>query len=87
MTMIQHNFFYLNWLVDIQVLPRPQLIFPSKTWFFGIYLNFQQQKPLQNPQHFKSKIYQMNSIKSCSSRSFHEHQRHIPIPPKILATI
>jgi hypothetical protein len=21
-----------------QVLPRPQLIFPSKTWFFGIYL-------------------------------------------------
>ncbi len=29
-----------------QVLPRPQLIFPSKTWFFGIYLNFQQQKSL-----------------------------------------
>ncbi len=23
------------------VLPRFQLIFPSKTWFFGIYLNFQ----------------------------------------------
>jgi hypothetical protein len=21
-----------------QVLPHPQLIFPSKTWFFGIYL-------------------------------------------------
>jgi hypothetical protein len=24
-----------------QVLPCPQLIFPSKTWFLGIYLNFQ----------------------------------------------
>jgi hypothetical protein len=23
-----------------QVLPRPKLIFPSKTWIFGIYLNF-----------------------------------------------
>jgi hypothetical protein len=32
-----------------QVLPRPQLIFPSKTWFFfGICLNFQQQKSLKN---------------------------------------
>jgi hypothetical protein len=29
------------------VLPRSQLIFPSKTWFFGIYLNFQQQKSLK----------------------------------------
>ncbi len=27
-----------------QVLPHPQLIFPSKTWLFGIYLNFQWQK-------------------------------------------
>ncbi len=27
-----------------QVLPRPQLIFPSKTWGFGIYLKFQQHK-------------------------------------------
>jgi hypothetical protein len=25
-----------------QMLPCPQLIFPSKTWFFGIYLNFHQ---------------------------------------------
>ncbi len=32
-----------------QVLPCPQLIFPSKTWFFwGIYLNFQWQKSLKN---------------------------------------
>jgi hypothetical protein len=35
-------------MVDIQVLPRPQLIFPSKTWLFGIYLNFQQQKLFKN---------------------------------------
>jgi hypothetical protein len=34
-----------------QVLPRPQLIFPSKTWFFGIYLNFQRGK-----NHFKINI-------------------------------
>ncbi len=67
-----------------QVLPRTQLIFPFKTWFFGIYLNFQRQKSLQNQYlpHSESKSYQTNSIKSCSSRSFEQHQRHIPIPPK-----
>jgi hypothetical protein len=32
----------LVWPVPLaQVLPRPQLLSPSKTWFFGIYLNFQ----------------------------------------------
>jgi hypothetical protein len=31
----------LVWHVPLaQVLPRPQLIFPSKPWVFGIYLNF-----------------------------------------------
>jgi hypothetical protein len=30
-----------------QVLPHPQLIFPSKTWFSGMYLNFQQQNHLK----------------------------------------
>jgi hypothetical protein len=69
-----------------QVLPRPQLIFRSKTWFFGIYLNSQQQKSLQT-QYLESKSYQINSIKSCSSRSFQQHQRRIPIPPKFSATI
>jgi hypothetical protein len=71
------------------VLPHPQLIFPSKTWFFGIYLNFQRQKSLKNQYlpHTESKYYQINSIKSCSSRSFQRHQRHIPFPPKISATI
>jgi hypothetical protein len=39
----------LVWPVPVaQVLPCSQLIFPSKTWFFGIYLNFQQQKSLKN---------------------------------------
>ncbi len=32
---------WLVWLVLLaQVLPRPQLIFPSKTWFFRIYWIF-----------------------------------------------
>jgi hypothetical protein len=66
------------------VLPHPQVIFPSKTWFFGIYLNFQGQKSFKNQYlpHSESKSYQINSIKSCSSRSFQQHQRHIPIPLK-----
>jgi len=39
--------------------------------------------------HFKIwiQVYQINSIKSCSSRSFQQHQSHIPIPPKFSATI
>jgi hypothetical protein len=63
--------------------------FLPKTWFLGIYLNFQQQKSLKNQylQHCESKSYQINSIKSCLSRSFQQHQRHIRIPPKFSATI
>jgi hypothetical protein len=82
--------FILVWPVLLaQVLPRPQLIFPSKTWFFGIYLKFQWQKSLGNQYllHSESKSYQINSIKSCSSRSFQQYQKHIPIPPKFSATI
>jgi hypothetical protein len=59
------------------VSPCPQLIFPSKTWFFGIYLNFQQQKSLKDQflPHPESKSYQINAIKSsCSSRSFQQHK-------------
>ncbi len=34
--------YVIVWPVPLaQLLPRPQLIFPSKTWFFEIYLNFQ----------------------------------------------
>jgi hypothetical protein len=48
-------------------------------------LNFQQQTSLSNQylSHSKSKSYQINFIKSCSSRSFQQHQRHIPVPPKL----
>jgi len=58
-----------------QVLSHPQLIFPSKTWFFIIYLNFQPHKSLKNQYlpHSESKSYQTDSIKSCSSRSFQQH--------------
>ncbi len=37
--------------------------------------------------HSESISDQINSIKSCSSRSFQQHQWHIPIPPKFSATI
>jgi hypothetical protein len=59
-----------------EVTPHSQLIFPSKTWFFEIYLNFEWQKSLENQclPHSQSKPYQINSIKSCSSRSFQEHK-------------
>jgi hypothetical protein len=52
-------------------------------------LNFQQQKSLKNQYlpHSESKSYQINSINSCSSRSFQQLQRHIPIPLKFSATI
>jgi len=61
----------LNWMISLQVLPCSQLIFPSKTGFFGIYSNFQWQKSLENQylSHSESKSYQINSIKSYSSRS------------------
>ncbi len=80
----------LVWPVPLaQVWTLPQLILPSKTWFFGIYLNFQRQKSLKSQYlpHSECKSYQINSIKSCSSRSFQQHQRHIPIPPKFSAMI
>jgi hypothetical protein len=37
--------------------------------------------------HFESKSYEINSIKSCSSRSFQQDQRHIPILLKFSAMI
>ncbi len=85
-----------NILLVWPLVPLPQVfphvlnwIFTSKTWFFGIYLNFHWQKSLSNQSltHSESKSFQINSIKSCSSRSFQQHQKHIPIPPKFSATI
>jgi hypothetical protein len=63
--------------------------FSFQNLVIGIYLIFQQQKSLENQYlpHSESKSYQINSIKSSSSRSFQEHERHIPMPPKISATI
>jgi len=54
-----------NWRVTLEVLPRSQLIFPSKTWFFGFYFKFQWQKSLQIQYlpHSESKSYQINFIK------------------------
>ncbi len=81
--------FYINctqvWHVPLAwVLPCPQLIFPSKTWFFGIYLIFSSKNHKKSIfPHFESKYYQINSIKSFSSRSFQQHQRHIPNSPKL----
>ncbi len=58
------------------MLPCSQLIFGSKTWFFGIYLNFFSSSRNHLISHIlKSKCYQINSIKSCSSRSFQQHPR------------
>jgi hypothetical protein len=53
-------------MVGIQVLSCRQLIFASKTWLFGIYLNFQWQKSIENQYlpHSESKPYQINSIKT-----------------------
>jgi hypothetical protein len=50
----------------------PSTDFSFKTWFFGIYLNFQRQKSLKNQYlpHSESKSYQINPLKPCSSRSF-----------------
>jgi hypothetical protein len=63
--------------------------FSFQNFVFGIYLNFQWQKSLQKQYllHSESKSYQINSIKSCSSRSFQQHQRPIPIPPQFSVTI
>ncbi len=41
---------WLNWMVSLQVLPCSWLIFPSKTWFFGIYWIF------SGRNHFKINI-------------------------------
>ncbi len=54
----------LVWPVPLaKVQSHPQLIFPCKTWFFGIYLNFQRQKSLKNQYlpHSEFKSYQINS--------------------------
>jgi hypothetical protein len=82
---LQHSLVHsirLVWPMQLaRVLLCPQLIFPFKTSFFGIYLEFSAPEITLkiNISHvFESKSYQINSIKSYSSRSFHQHQRHKP---------
>jgi hypothetical protein len=73
-----------------KVLSRPQLIFSFQNLVFRNLFQFS-----TNKNHLKINIShilnpnltQINSIKSCSSRSFRQHQRHIPSPPKFSATI
>jgi len=58
--------------------------FPFQTLVFIIYLKFQQEKSLniQYLSHLMFKTYEINFIKSCSSRSFKQYQKHVPIPLK-----
>jgi hypothetical protein len=62
------------------------LLNPSKFGFrriFGIYFEFSVAENSLKNQYLppsKSKSYEINSIKSCSSGSFQQHQSHIPIP-------
>jgi hypothetical protein len=80
-------------MVILQVFPRSQVIFPFKTWFFGIYLNFQWQKShfkifFQYLPHSESKSYQINSVKIFLIKIFpSKHQKHFPIPLKFSAPI
>jgi hypothetical protein len=76
-------FFFTNWPIQLWKLLQNLV-------FFWIFLYFQWQKSLKKSMsliYSESKSYQINSIKSCSSRSFQQHQKHIPIPLKILAMI
>jgi hypothetical protein len=58
--------------------------FPFQTLVFIIYLKFQQEKSLkiQYLSHLMFKTYEINFIKSCSSRSFKQYQKRVPIPLK-----
>jgi hypothetical protein len=60
--------------------------FLPKTWFFWNLFEFSEAEIKYLP-HSESKSYQTNSIKSCSSKSFQQHQKHIPIPLKFSAMI
>ncbi len=80
-------FHYLGpfWTHDISMTsvasavgPRSSIDFSFQNLVFWNLFEFQWQKSLQNQYlpHSESKSYQIISIKSCSSRSFQQHQRH-----------
>jgi hypothetical protein len=62
--------------------------FSFQNLVFWNLFEFLRQKSLKNQYlpHSKSKSYQINSIKSYTSRSFQQHQMHIPIPAKFSAS-
>jgi hypothetical protein len=66
----------LNWFF----LSKPGFL--EFIWIFSSRITVNQYFP-----HSDSKSYQINSVKSCSSTSFQQHQRHIPTAPKFSATI
>jgi hypothetical protein len=78
-------------MVSFQVLPCPTLIFPSfeHVVFWNLFEISMAKKSLKNQYfpHFESKSYQIKSIKSLYQDISKQHQRHIPIPLKFLATI
>jgi hypothetical protein len=83
---VDPNSSYLNWLINLQMWP---MIFLSKTYFFVIYISVQWQKSfkIQYLPYPKIKSYKIYFIKSCSSRSFQQHQRQIPIHLKFWVMI
>jgi len=84
-----HEYTSVARAIGPSVLPHPQVIFPSKTLVFWNLFEFSVAEITKKNQylpHSESKSYQINSIKSCPSRSFQEHQRHVPIPPKFSAS-
>jgi hypothetical protein len=63
--------------------------FSFQNLVFGNLFGFRLHKSFKNQYfpYFESKSYQINSNKFFSSRSFQEHQKHIPIFPKFSAMI
>jgi hypothetical protein len=71
-----------------QVLSRPQLIFCSKTWSFGIYFSWKILLKINifhilNPN--LTKQIPLNPVHQ--DLNFQQHQRHIPTPLKFSAMI
>jgi hypothetical protein len=85
---------WYHWYTNVACAIGPSVTtssieFPFQNLVFWNLFNFQWQKPFKNQYlpHSESKSYQINFIKSCLSRSFKEHQKHIPIILKFSATI
>jgi hypothetical protein len=71
-------------MVRLQALRCPQLIFPSKTWFFGIYLNFQLQKSLIINIHNFNEFDLSQEVKQIHHKNLHHERtcRTLRVHPK-----